>query len=53
MSYEEMTLTELKELCKEKGLKNFSTLKKNELIELLSSTEPIVQANHNIEAKTT
>ncbi len=53
MSYEEMTLTELKELCKEKGLKNFSTLKKNELIELLSSTEPIVQANDNIEAKTT
>lgn len=53
MNYEEMTITELKELCKEKGLKNFSTLKKNELIELLSSTETVVQANDNIETKTT
>lgn len=53
MNYEEMTITELKELCKEKGLKNFSTLKKNELIELLSPTETVVQANDNIETKTT
>lgn len=53
MNYEEMTITELKELCKEKGLKNLSTLKKNELIELLSSTETVVQANDNIETKTT
>ena len=35
-NYEEMNLTELKALCKEKGLKGYSTLKKAEIIELLS-----------------
>ena len=35
-NYEEMNLTELKALCKEKGLKGYSTLKKSEIIELLS-----------------
>lgn len=37
MNYEEMTIAELKELCKKKNLKNTSGLKKNELIDLLSS----------------
>ncbi len=45
MNYEELTISELKELCKEKGLKNFSTLKKSELIELLSSKKNDVQAS--------
>ena len=33
MNYQEMTIAELKELCKEKDLKNTSGLKKTELIE--------------------
>lgn len=45
MNYEELTISELKELCKEKGLKNFSALKKSELIELLSSKKNDVQAS--------
>ena len=32
-------LTELRKIAKEKGMKNISKLKKNELIELLESTE--------------
>ena len=35
--YTSKTLPELKQLAKEKGIKNYSTLRKNELIELLSS----------------
>ncbi len=46
MNYEEMTIAELKELCKEKNLKNISGLKKNELIDLLSNSTD-VQANTN------
>ena len=34
-----MQLTELRKLAKEKGLKNISKLKKEELLELLNSTE--------------
>ena len=34
---EELTLTELKEIAKEKEIKNISKLKKEELIELLSN----------------
>ena len=36
-SIENMTLAELKELAKEKGIKNISKLKKDELIEILNS----------------
>ena len=36
VNYEEMTLVELKALCKEKGIKGYSTLKKAEIIELLT-----------------
>lgn len=32
-------LTELRRMAKERGLKNISKLKKNELIELLNNTE--------------
>ncbi len=38
-----MGLTELRELAKEKGLKNISKLKKSELIELLQGTDVIEQ----------
>ncbi len=34
--YESMTLADLKALCKEKGVKGYSTLKKAEIIELLT-----------------
>ena len=37
MNLEEYNLTELKELAKEKGIKNISKLKKEELVEILSS----------------
>ena len=36
MDFENLTLVELKELAKEKGLKNISKLKKEEIIELLN-----------------
>jgi transcription termination factor Rho len=36
MNFEEYTLVELRQLAKEKGIKNVSKLKKEELIELLS-----------------
>ena len=36
MNLEEYTLVELRQLAKEKGVKNVSKLKKDELIELLS-----------------
>ena len=35
MNFEEMSINDLKQLAKEKGLKNISKLKKNELIEML------------------
>ena len=38
---EELTLTELKEIAKEKEIKNISKLKKEELIELLSNNSKI------------
>ncbi len=53
MDYEKLTIAELKELCKEKEIKNVSGLKKNELIELLSSQEKNVQESEAIEQKTT
>lgn len=36
VNYEEMTLVDLKALCKERGIKGYSTLKKAEIIELLT-----------------
>ncbi len=54
MNYENLTIAELKELCKEKNLKNISGLKKNELIELLSNQTDAVQADEAVvEKKTT
>ncbi len=47
MNYEEMTIAELKELCKEKNLKNISGLKKSELIDLLSSNSIDGQVDDN------
>ena len=35
VDYDSMTLVDLKSLCKEKGVKGYSTLKKAEIIELL------------------
>jgi len=40
---ENMQLSELRNLAKERGLKNISKLKKDELIELLKSTEENVK----------
>lgn len=40
MNFDELTLAELKEKAKEKGLKNISKLKKEELIEALSTNNP-------------
>ena len=53
MDYEKLTIAELKELCKEKNMKNISGLKKSELIELLSKTnsEKNLQSNSNSEKK--
>ena len=39
MNYEELTLTELKDLAKEKGLKNISKLKKEDLIAFLNEVK--------------
>ena len=38
MNYEKFTLVELRQLAKEKGTKNVSKLKKDELIKLLEDT---------------
>ncbi|MBN2604941.1 MAG: Rho termination factor N-terminal domain-containing protein [Bacilli bacterium] len=35
VDYEQMTVTELKDLCKERGLSNYTSLRKSELIDLL------------------
>ena len=40
MNIDDCTLVELRQLAKEKGVKNVSKLKKEELIELLNSNEP-------------
>ena len=39
-NYNEMTLVNLKEIAKEKGIKNISKLKKSELIEELVKITP-------------
>ena len=36
MNFEGLTLTELKDMAKEKGVKNISKLKKEDLLEILS-----------------
>ena len=36
LSYEDLTLTELKEIAKEKGIKNYSKMSKEEIIKELS-----------------
>ena len=38
MNYEELSLQELKDLAKEKGLKNISKLKKEDLINFLNES---------------
>lgn len=43
MNFEGLTLTELKDMAKEKGIKNISKLKKEDLIELLSKETEIMQ----------
>nr|WP_231854667.1 Rho termination factor N-terminal domain-containing protein [Alteracholeplasma palmae] len=35
MNYESLTVSALKELAKERGLSGYTTLKKNELVDLL------------------
>ena len=48
MEYENMSLTELKEIAKEKEIKNISKLKKEELIEILKQTqETTISSNKN------
>ena len=44
MNYENMSLTELKEVAKEKEIKNISKLKKEELVQVLTETEKEAQA---------
>ena len=39
MNFEEMSINDLKQLAKDKGLKNISKLKKNELIEMLKEDD--------------
>lgn len=48
MEYENMSLTELKEIAKEKEIKNISKLKKEELIEVLKQTQgTTISSNEN------
>ncbi|MGN0438755.1 MAG: transcription termination factor Rho [Lachnospiraceae bacterium] len=47
MNYEELTLQELKSVAKELGIKGITSLKKNELIELLSAVELKKKTNSN------
>ena len=49
MNYEDFTLVELRQLAKEKGAKNVSKLKKDELIEFLESLEDGQEINQNEE----
>lgn len=46
MDYENMSLTELKEIAKEKEIKNLSKFKKEELIELLKETKNIATSSN-------
>ena len=39
VSYETMKITELKALCKEKGVEGYSSMTKNELIKILEATQ--------------
>ena len=50
MDYENFTLVELRLLAKEKGIKNVSKLKKDELIDLLSDLE-LSKSNEAIDSK--
>ena len=43
MNIENYTVAELKELAKEKGLKNISKLNKDELFELLNEENKVIQ----------
>ncbi len=55
MNYDEYTLVELRQLAKEKGIKNVSKLKRNELYEILnkeSSNETEINANNKEDIKT-
>ena len=47
--YDSMTLTELRALAKEKGLKNITSYKKNELIEAIKSADPEGRKDNNTE----
>ena len=54
MDYESCTLVQLRQIAKEKGIKNTSKLKKNELLELLKNndsdnTETIIEEKEEIE----
>lgn len=39
VSYETMKITELKALCKEKGIEGYSAMSKAELVEVLKATQ--------------
>ena len=47
MSVEDLSLSELKEKAKEKGLKNISKLKKDELLALLNSQADVKTVGNN------
>ena len=48
MNYNDFTLVELRQLAKEKGVKNVSKLKKEELIEILSSQKSNNKESENV-----
>ena len=49
MNFEEMSINDLKQIAKEKGLKNISKLKKSELIEMLQDENTKSEKTENIE----
>ena len=49
MNYEEFTLVELRQMAKNKGIKNVSKLKKEELMEELNSNNNENMTNTKIE----
>ena len=49
MEFEKLNLTELKEIAKEKGLKNISKYKKEDLIKLLNNNDSTVNIKNEIE----
>ena len=53
MDLENSTLVELRQLAKEQGVKNVSKLKKEELIEMLSTTESKKEEKNEVETKRT